>query len=71
MTIVATPRTHVEGYRIAAYKGIALGETLTALLRNAEAIGANAVLDTCFDDALDVETLYHGSAVVIKPVEVA
>ena len=71
MTVFATPRTDVEGYRIAEYKGIALGETFAALLRNAEDLGANAVLGTCFDDALDVETLYHGAAVVIKPVGVA
>src|SRR5215831_7495984 len=45
-------------------RGVAQGETYPALLRDAEALGANAVLNTCFDDALDVETLYHGPAVV-------
>jgi uncharacterized protein YbjQ (UPF0145 family) len=44
----------------------ARGETFAALLRDAEALGASAVLNTRLDDALDVETLYHGAAVLIK-----
>jgi uncharacterized protein YbjQ (UPF0145 family) len=67
MIAVATTRTSVEGYRVVAYKGAARGETFAALLRDAEALGANAVLNTCFDDALDVDTLYHGAVMVIKP----
>jgi hypothetical protein len=66
---LATTQTHLDGYHITAYKGIAQGERYLALLCDAEALGANAVLNTCFDDALDVETLYHGAAVVIQPVE--
>jgi len=65
---IATARTHLDGYYITAYKGIAQGETYLALLRDAEALGANAVLNTCFDDALDVDTLFHGAAVVIEPI---
>jgi len=68
MIALATPRTCIEGYRVVAYKGAARGETFAALLRDAEALGANAVLNTCFDDALDIETLYHGAAVVIEAV---
>lgn len=71
MIAVATTRTHVEGYWITAYKGTAKGNTFALFLRNAEVLGANAVLNTCFDDALDVETLYHGAAVVISPREEA
>lgn len=46
-----------------------MGATFAELLQDAEALGANAVLNTYFDDSLDVETLYHGAAVVMKPVE--
>ena len=53
MIAVATTQTRLEGYHVTAYKGIAQGETYLALLRDAEALGANAVLNTCFDDALD------------------
>ena len=64
--ITSTTQTRLEGYYVTAYKGIAQGETYLALLRDAEALGANAVLNTCFDDALDLETLYHGAAVVVR-----
>jgi uncharacterized protein YbjQ (UPF0145 family) len=66
--IVVTTETQVEGYQIAAYKGTTQGATFDDLLRNAEALGANAILNTCYDDALDVETLFHGAAVVIERV---
>ena len=69
MIAIATTRTQIEGYGIAAYKGTAQGETFAALLRDAAALGANAVLNTCFDNALDVETLYHGAAVIIEPLD--
>ena len=68
MIAVATAQTHIKGYSITAYKGTAQGETYLALLQDAEALGANAVLNTCFDDALDVERLYHGAAVVIEAI---
>jgi uncharacterized protein YbjQ (UPF0145 family) len=66
--IAVTTETRLEGYEIAAYKGTAQGATFDDLLRHAEALGANAILNTCYDDALDVETLFHGAAVVIEPV---
>jgi len=66
--IAVTTETRLEGYQIVAYKGIAQGATFADLLRHAEALGANAILNTCYDDALDVETLFHGAAVVIEPV---
>jgi uncharacterized protein YbjQ (UPF0145 family) len=66
--ILTSTETKIPGYVITAYKGIAQGETLNELLRHAEKIGGNAVLNTCFDDALAVETLFHGSAVVVKRV---
>ena len=66
--IVVTTETRLDGYQIAAYKGTAQGATFADLLRHAEALGANAILNTCYDDALDVETLFHGAAVVIEPV---
>ena len=66
--IAVTTETRLEGYQIAAYKGTAQGATFADLLRHAEGLGANAILNTCYDDALDVETLFHGAAVVIEPV---
>jgi len=68
MIAVATTQMQIEGYFISAYKGTACGETYLGLLREAEALGANAVLNACFDDDLNVETLYHGAAVVIRPL---
>jgi uncharacterized protein YbjQ (UPF0145 family) len=67
MIALATTHTRLEGHHITAYKGIAQGETYLALLRDAEALGANPVLNMRFDDAIDVETLYDGAAVVIVP----
>ena len=66
--IAVTTETRLEGYQIAAYKGTAQGATFADLLRHAEALGANAILNTCYDDALDVETLFHGAAVVVEPL---
>ena len=66
--IAVRTETRLEGYEIAAYKCTAQGATFADLLRHAEALGANAILNTCYDDALDVETLFHGAAVVIERV---
>jgi uncharacterized protein YbjQ (UPF0145 family) len=68
--IVVTTASRIEGYHVAAYKGTAQGENFDELLKCAESLGANAILNTCFDDALDVDTLFHGAAVVIKPIPV-
>ncbi|SPE33541.1 hypothetical protein SBA2_80056 [Acidobacteriia bacterium SbA2] len=32
-------------------------------------MGANAIIGTCYDNALDVETLFHGAAVIIEPIQ--
>jgi uncharacterized protein YbjQ (UPF0145 family) len=64
--MLTSTESQMRGYWISAYKGIAQGETWEDLLRHAEELGANAVLNTRFDDALDVDTLFHGSAVVLK-----
>jgi uncharacterized protein YbjQ (UPF0145 family) len=64
--ILTSTKAQVPGYVISAYKGIIQGETWDELLRHAEALGANAMLNTCFDDALGLDTLYHGSAVVLR-----
>jgi uncharacterized protein YbjQ (UPF0145 family) len=66
--IAVTTVSSINGYEIVAHKGTAQGETFVELLRNAEGLGANAILNTCFDDALDVDTLFHGAAVVIKRI---
>jgi uncharacterized protein YbjQ (UPF0145 family) len=66
--VVTSTEARIEGCRITGYKGTVQGETWSELLRQAERIGANAVLNTCFDDALDMDTLFHGAAVVIEPL---
>lgn len=68
--IAVTTASTIESYQVMAYKGIAQGASFEELLRNAESLGANAVLNTCYDDALDIDTLFHGSAVVIEPINV-
>ena len=66
--IAVTTTPSIEGYRITAYKGAAQGLNFEELVRHAEALGDNAILNTCYDDALDVETLFHGATVVIEPL---
>ncbi len=65
--IFVTATSVLEDYRVTAYKGTAQGATFGELLQHAEALGANAILNTCYDDALDIDTLFHGAAVVIGP----
>jgi hypothetical protein len=65
--ILTSTQARIEGCRITAYKRIVQGQTWNDLLRHAEEIGANAVLNTPFDDGLDVDTLFHGAAVVVQP----
>jgi uncharacterized protein YbjQ (UPF0145 family) len=66
IVILTSTKPKIQGYWISDYKGIVQGQTLDELLRQAEEIGANAILSTCFGDTLDVDTLFHGSAVVLK-----
>ncbi|MGH9444670.1 MAG: hypothetical protein ACRD3O_02920 [Terriglobia bacterium] len=68
--IAATTAPRIEGYQAIAYQDTALGSTFDEILQHAESLGANAVLSTCYDDALDVDTLFHGAAVVIEPIPV-
>lgn len=65
--ILATTASSIEGYQIIGYKGTAQGVTFEDLLNNTEALGANAVLNVCYDNALSTDTLFHGSAVFVKP----
>ena len=67
--LAVTIGTSFQGFRITGYKGTACGDTFDELLQNAKKMGANAIIATCYDDALDVETLFHGAAVVIEPVQ--
>jgi uncharacterized protein YbjQ (UPF0145 family) len=66
--VLASTASNIDGYRIVAYKGLVHGQTWDELLRHAEAMGANATLNTCFDNAIDVDTLFHGAGVVIEPL---
>ena len=67
--LAVTINSNVEGFRITGYKGTASGATYDELLHHAESMGANAIIGTCYDNALDVETLFHGAAVVIEPIQ--
>ncbi|HTV57034.1 MAG TPA: hypothetical protein VMI06_19235 [Terriglobia bacterium] len=64
--VLASTASKIDGYRIVAYRGVAHGQTWEELLRHAEAMGANAILNTCFDSAIDVDTLFHGAGVVVE-----
>ncbi len=66
--IIVTTMPTLEGYCLTDYKGTVQAVTFDELLRHAEAVGANAILDTCYDDRLDTDTLYHRAAVVIERV---
>jgi hypothetical protein len=66
----ATPGCWIEGCQIVGYKGTAQGAVFDELLKSAEALAANAILNTCYDRALDVGTLFHGAAVIIEPIPV-
>jgi uncharacterized protein YbjQ (UPF0145 family) len=67
--VAVTIDSNVQGFRITGYKGTACGITFDELLQHAESMGANAIIGTCYDNALDVETLFHGAAVVIEPIQ--
>jgi uncharacterized protein YbjQ (UPF0145 family) len=66
--IAVTTASAIEGYQVMAYKGTGQGASFEELLCNAESLGANAILNTFYDSAVDVDTLFHGAAVVIEPV---
>jgi uncharacterized protein YbjQ (UPF0145 family) len=67
--VAVTIDSNVQGFRITGYKGTAYGATFDELLQHAENMGANAIIGTCYDNALDVETLFHGAAVVVEPIQ--
>jgi len=67
--VAVTINSNFQGFRITGYKGTAFGATFDELLQHAESLGANAIIGTCYDNALDVETLFHGAAVVIEPIQ--
>ncbi len=66
--ILTSTEPQIEGFWITAYKGIVQGHTWNEFLQHAEEIGANAVLNARFDNALAVETLFHGAGVVVRPL---
>jgi len=67
--ILTSTQARIDGYEITAYKGTVQGETWGELLQNTENIGANAVLKVCYDNALDVDTQFHGVGVVVLPIK--
>ena len=69
--ISITTASRIEGYQIVAYKGTAQGATFDQLQGSVQSLGANAILNASYDDAIDVDTLFRGAAVVIEPIPVA
>jgi len=67
MTSVTTNST-IDGYRVTACKGRAQGATFEEMLHHAEGLGANAILNVRYDNALGGEALFHGNAAVIEPI---
>jgi len=65
--ILVTTTSEIEGYRVIATKGTAQGATFEDMLRHAETLGANAILEADYGNALGPEPLYHGNAVVVEP----
>lgn len=68
--ISVTTASRIEGYQMVAYEITAQGASFDDFLKGAEALGANAILNACYDDAIDADTLFHGAAVVIGPIRV-
>lgn len=68
--IFATTASSIEGYQIVAFEGTAQNATLEGLLSKTEDLGANAVLNVCYDNTLSADTLFHGSTVVVEPVPI-
>ena len=67
--ILTSTQARIDGYEITAYKGTVQGGTWGELIRNTEKIGANAVLNVCYDNALDVDIQFHGVGVVVLPIK--
>ncbi len=64
--ILVTTAHEFDGYRVVATKGTAEGATFEDMLRHAETLGANAVLNTDYNNALGAEALFHGDAVMVE-----
>jgi len=65
--ILVTTTSEIDGCRVIATKGTAQGATFDDMLRHAEALGANAIINANYDNALGPEPLFHGNAVVVEP----
>ncbi len=68
IVILTSTERRIEGFWNTAYKGIVQGQTWNEFLRRAEEIRANAVLNTHFDGTLEMDTLFHGFAVVLERI---
>jgi len=69
--ILVTTAHEFDGYRVVATKGTAQGATFEDMLRHAETLGANAILNADYDNALGPEPLFHGNAVVLEPTAIS
>ena len=68
--ILVTTASAFDGYRVIATKGTAQGATFEHMLLHAEALGANAIINANYDNALGPKPLFHGNAVVVEPTAV-
>jgi uncharacterized protein YbjQ (UPF0145 family) len=66
--ILVTTTSAIEGYRVIATKGTAQGATFEDMLRHAETLGANAIVNAMYDNAVvGAESLFHGNAFMVEP----
>jgi hypothetical protein len=68
--IFATTASSIGGYQIVSFKRTTQGATSEELLHSTEVVGANAVLNVCYDNALSTDTIFHGFAVVVEPAPI-
>jgi uncharacterized protein YbjQ (UPF0145 family) len=66
--ILVTTASAFDGYRVIATKGTAQGTTFEDMLCHADALGANAILNARYDNALGAQALFHGTAVLTEPL---
>lgn len=64
--IAVTRAAQIDGHQIVAFNGTAQDATFEELPCNPGSLGGSAVLNICYDNALGVDTLFHGAAVVIE-----
>lgn len=65
--ILVTTRSQLDGYRITATKGSAQGARFEEMLRHAEQLGANAILNATYQRTIGADAMFVGDAVLVEP----